>query len=197
MNLYIWLVIAYLIGSIPFGLIIGKLFFQVDIREHGSGNSGGTNAGRVLGLRIGLLVILCDGLKALLAMILSHIYNPGIEQYVGLSVCVGHCFPIFAKFKGGKAVASAYGYLLGLAMYVTHEFIYTYIGPLLVFIIVLLISKMVSLSSMIGVTSASIFISIIDYRTAILVLCLALLVIYRHGSNIKRIISGTESKISI
>ena len=196
MYLYIWLIIAYLIGSVPFGLIIGKLFYQVDIREYGSGNSGGTNAGRVLGFPVGILLILLDGLKALLAMYISHLYYPGIEQYVGLSVCIGHCFPIFAKFKGGKAVASTYGYLLGLAIYVTQEFIYTFICPLVVFVVVLFISKIVSLSSMIGVTSASLFISFIDYKTALLVLTLAILVVYRHRSNIKRIIDGTEPKVS-
>lgn len=191
-----WLLLAYVIGSIPWGLIIGKVFFHKDIRQYGSGNLGGTNAGRVLGTPIGILVILLDSMKAFLMMLLCNKLNPGIEQYIGLMVCVGHCFPIFANFKGGKAVACSYGYLLGLALFVTNEFVFTFLIPLIVFLITLVISKMVSLSSMVGLSSAVFTLLKVSYKLSILQLILALFVIYRHSANIKRIINKTESKIS-
>lgn len=192
-----WLLLAYVIGSIPWGLIIGKVFFHKDIRLYGSGNLGGTNAGRVLGTPIGILVILLDSMKAFLMMLLCNKLNPGIEQYIGLMVCVGHCFPIFANFKGGKAVACSYGYLLGLALFVTNEFIFTFLIPLIVFLITLIISKMVSLSSMVGLSSAVLTLLKVNYKLSILQLISALFVIYRHSANIKRIINKTESKISL
>lgn len=196
MKTIIWLIIGYLIGSIPWGLVIGQVFFHKDIRQYGSGNLGGTNAARVLGTPVGILVILLDALKAFLVMILCHSIHPGMEQYAGLAVCIGHCFPIFAGFKGGKAVACSYGYLLGLAIYVNHEFLFTFIIPVITFFVVLALSKMVSLSSMIGVSIAALGILFFVNRTSgLLVLCLALFVIYRHSANIQRIKNGTESKI--
>jgi len=196
MRIIMWLLIGYLIGSIPWGLVIGKVFFNKDIRKYGSGNLGGTNAGRVLGTPVGIIVILLDGLKALLVMILCHQIDPGLEQYAGLAVCIGHCFPVFAGFKGGKAVACSYGYMLGLALFVTHEFFYTFIIPLLVFFISLALSKMVSLSSMLGVSSSAISVFLfVDRVIGLMLMALALFVIYRHRSNIERIKNGTESKI--
>ena len=137
MEILICLIIGYLIGSIPWGLVIGKVFYHKDIREYGSGNPGGTNAGRVLGKNVGIIVILLDALKALIVMIIVNKLAPGYEQYAGLAVCVGHCFPIFAGFKGGKAVASSYGYYLGLSLFVTHEFFWTFISPIIAFFITL------------------------------------------------------------
>ena len=90
------ILIGYLFGSVPWGLVIGKVFYHKDIREYGSGNPGGTNAARVLGLPAGIAVIALDALKALIAMAITHLFHPGIEQYVGLAVCIGHCFPVFA-----------------------------------------------------------------------------------------------------
>ena len=195
-QIILWCIIGYLIGSVPWGLVIGKAFYHKDIREYGSGNLGGTNAARVLGTPVGILVILLDALKAFLVMSLNHYIAPGIEQYCGLAVCIGHCFPIFANFKGGKAVACSYGYLFGLALYVTHEFLYTFLAPVSVFFIVLIMSRMVSLSSMCGVTSAAITIFFsVDKTIGLLVFALAIFVIYRHKANIQRIKNGTESKI--
>jgi len=93
-QIILWCIIGYLIGSVPWGLVIGKVFYHKDIREYGSGNLGGTNAARVLGTPVGILVILLDALKAFLVMSLNHYIAPGIEQYCGLAVCIGHCFPI-------------------------------------------------------------------------------------------------------
>ena len=191
-----WILASYLIGSIPWGLIIGKFFYHTDIREYGSGNLGGTNAGRVLGFPVGLLVIFLDGSKSLLMMYLCNRFAPGLEKYAGLAVCIGHCFPLFAGFKGGKAVSCSYGYLLGLAIYVTHKYFPTFFLPWLVFLAVLALTKMVSLSSMCGVLSgaASIFF-FVDRKIGLMVLALALFVIYRHRANIQRIINGIEPKL--
>ena len=192
----LWILVGYLFGSISWGLLIGKVFYHKDIREYGSGNLGGTNAARVLGLPVGITVIALDALKALIAMAISHAFYPGIEQYVGLAVCIGHCFPVFAGFRGGKAVASSYGYLLGLALFVTKEYVYTFLLPVLVFFVILLAFRMVSLGSMCGVTSAALFLLIKGYTgTGLLVLALAAFVIYRHSANIKRILNHQESKI--
>lgn len=190
------IILGYLFGSISFGLIISKLFYKKDLRDYGSGNLGGTNAARVLGLHVGILVILLDGLKTLLAMYITNLISPGFEQYVGLSVCFGHCFPIFANFKGGKAVASGFGYLLGLAIFVTHEYLYTLLIPIISFVVILLLFRMVSLASMLSIFIASISIFIkIDKTIGILVFILSLFIVYRHSANIKRIINNTEPKI--
>ena len=190
------IILGYLFGSISFGLIISKLFYKKDLRDYGSGNLGGTNAARVLGLHIGILVILLDGLKTLIAMYITNLISPGFEQYIGLSVCFGHCFPIFANFKGGKAVASGFGYLLGLAIFVTHEYLYTLLIPIISFVVILLLFRMVSLAYMLSILIASISIFIkIDKTIGILVFILSLFIIYRHSANIKRIINNTEPKI--
>ena len=192
----ILIIIGYLFGSIPWGLIIGKTFYKTDIREYGSGNLGGTNAARVLGLHVGIIVIFLDSLKALIAMYICNIINPGFEQYIGLAVCIGHCFPIFANFKGGKAVSSAFGYLLGLAIFVTKEYLYTFLIPAISFFVILLLFKMVSLASMCSLLIASILITIkIDYKLGLLVFLITLFIIYRHRANINRIINNTEPKI--
>ncbi|MBO4918562.1 MAG: glycerol-3-phosphate 1-O-acyltransferase PlsY [Erysipelotrichaceae bacterium] len=191
-----WIVLGYLTGSVSWGLVIGKQFFHTDIREHGSGNLGGTNAGRVLGAPIGFLVILLDGLKSFLMMYLCHLLNNGCELICGISVCIGHCFPLFADFKGGKAVACSYGFLLGLACFLHHEYLLTFIVPVAIFFTVLSLTRIVSLSSMLSVMAAALLILFfVDQDTGVVVVMLAFFVIYRHSSNIKRILAGTESKI--
>ena len=197
-NVILYIFMAYLIGSVPWGLIIGKVFFDTDIRDYGSGNLGGTNAGRVLGFPIGLAVIFLDGSKALLAMYIVNKIMPGIEQYVGLAACLGHCFPVFAGFRGGKAVSCTYGYLLGLGLFVTHNIVLTFLVPVLSFFMILYLSRMVSLSSMLSVLIGALVITIfVDRNTGLLVLFLAMFIIYRHRANIKRIIEGKESKVFV
>lgn len=191
-------ILGYLIGSIPWALIIGKVFFHKDIREYGSHNLGGTNAGRVLGTPIGIIVIVLDSMKAFLMMVLCNAVLKVAVPYVGLSVCIGHCFPIFAQFRGGKAVACAYGYLLGLGIFVIHDVIFTFVYPLLFFLIVLGLTKYVSLSSILSLVFETIiaFITYKNIPVAIMVMLLTLFVIYRHIPNINKIIEGKESKMS-
>ena len=194
----IWIIIGYLIGSISWALIIGKVFFNKDIRNYGSGNLGGTNAGRVLGKPIGMLVIVLDALKALILMIVANYLYPNAIPFAGLAVSVGHCFPLFAQFRGGKGVACAFGYLLGLGLFVTHDVVFIFVYPLLIFILVLGLSRMVSLSSMSAMLGATFiaYLTFEDKLIATMVLILTCLVIFRHIPNILRIIKGKENRVS-
>lgn len=195
--LILWLIVGYLIGSIPWALIIGKTFYGVDIRTKGSGNLGGTNAGRVLGKKAGIIVILLDALKAFIVMVLVNAISPEYIRYAGLAVCIGHCFPVFANFKGGKAVACSAGYILGLGLFVTHDVVFTFLYPALVFIIVLCLTKYMSLASMSGLVMATImgYLTYKDNSLATLVLLLTLFVIFMHRANIVRLIHGNENKV--
>lgn len=195
--LILWLIVGYLIGSIPWALIIGKTFYGVDIRTKGSGNLGGTNAGRVLGKKAGIIVILLDALKAFVVMVLVNAISPEYIRYAGLAVCIGHCFPVFANFKGGKAVACSAGYILGLGLFVTHDVVFTFVYPALVFVIVLCLTKYMSLASMSGLVTATImgYLTYKDNSLATLVLLLTLFVIFMHRANIVRLIHGNENKI--
>lgn len=195
--LILWLIVGYLIGSIPWALIIGKTFYGVDIRTKGSGNLGGTNAGRVLGKKAGIIVILLDALKAFIVMVLVNAISPEYIRYAGLAVCIGHCFPVFANFKGGKAVACSAGYILGLGLFVTHDVVFTFVYPALVFIIVLCLTKYMSLASMSGLITATImgYLTYKDNSLATLVLLLTLFVIFMHRANIVRLIHGNENKV--
>lgn len=189
--------IGYIIGSIPWALIVGKVFYGVDIRKHGSGNLGGTNALRTLGKIPGIAVMLLDALKAFIYMVVVNVIDSSIIQYAGLAVCVGHCFPIFANFKGGKAVACSCGYILALNILIEHKTIYTFIIPGIIWLITLLSTRYMSLASILGLLSSSIlgFIFYQNKTNAILVLILSAFVIYMHRANIKRLLNKTENKL--
>ena len=191
-------VIGYIIGSIPWALIIGKVFYGKDIREYGSGNLGGTNAGRVLGAKAGAAVIILDALKALLYMIALHFIAPFTIAYGGLAVIIGHCFPVFANFRGGKGVASAVGYLLGLGIFGVMDIWFVFVYPILIFLLVLSLTRMVSISSMIMLVSAAVIACFTERNIAyvIMLFILAIFVIYRHRSNIIKIFKGKEGKVS-
>lgn len=187
----ILIILSYLIGSIPSGLIVGKLFYQTDIREHGSGNLGGTNTFRVLGKKAGVIVTLADLLKGTLAVSLPAIIslteiNPLI---IGIFAVIGHMYPIFANFRGGKAVATSGGLILGINPLV-------FLIILGSFLITLLITKYVSLSSMItGIIGIITTIILKEYQLLIVTVILTIFIFYRHRANIKRIINKTEPKI--
>ncbi|MBS4207411.1 glycerol-3-phosphate 1-O-acyltransferase PlsY [Bacillus sp. FJAT-50079] len=184
------ILLAYLLGSIPSGLIVGKVFYGIDIREHGSGNLGGTNTFRTLGKKAGITVTLADILKGTLATFLPAIFGLDIHPlFIGIFAVIGHMFPIFAGFRGGKAVATSGGLLLGAA-------------PILFFVVVagflmtLKISKYVSLSSMIAGIIAVVYSLLFGDGPLIAVtIALAAFVIYRHRANLKRIKDKTEPKV--
>ena len=186
------ILLGYLYGSIPFALVIGKVFYNTDVRESGSGNLGGTNAGRVLGKKAGISVIVLDALKAVIIFYLSSYLslkfnlNPDIKYLAGLACIFGHCYPIFAEFRGGKAVSTSLGYFLCI------EPLYAVVA-IVVFLLVLKISKYVSLSS---ISTALIVLCITPFLalsiTAKLCMLVAvILLVYRHKDNIKRIKNQT------
>lgn len=201
METAILLVLAYLLGSIPSGIWIGKLFFKKDIREFGSGNSGTTNTFRVLGKTAGLVVFAMDLLKGTLATCLPLIFHLDINPlWFGLVAVIGHTLPIFAGFKGGKAVATSAGMLLGFAPLF---FFYS----LVFFLIVLYITSMVSaasITSAIFVTLSSVLLPFIwptilpTYNWLLTLVCFILTcyIIFRHKDNIQRIRTGTENRVS-
>ncbi len=191
-------IIGYLLGSIPFALVIGKVFYNTDIRKHGSGNLGGTNAGRTLGKKAGIAVIVLDVLKAALAMIIASMIDPASMIYAGFFATIGHCFPLFAGFKGGKAVSTAFGFLFAVSLLVTKNVLLHFLLPLLILVVVLYLTKMVSLASIVAISAAAIimWLSGAELIVCLAVSAIALIVIVRHKENIGRILSKTERKIT-
>lgn len=187
---------AYLFGSIPWALVIGKTFYKTDVREHGSGNLGGTNAGRVLGVKAGAFVIALDILKSFIIVSILSFYNPTLAILCGMFASIGHCFPIFANFKGGKAVATNAGYILAISLFINHNLLIQGGIPVAIFLIVFVSFKMVSLASIVGLSAAA----IISWTqpnviAAVGITVLSAFSIYRHRANIVRIINKEESKV--
>lgn len=191
------IICAYLIGSIPSALWIGKIFYKTDIRQQGSGNLGTTNTFRVLGKKPGIAVLLIDILKgtaAVLLPLLPFFAESTVHPlFLGVIAAAGHMFPIFASFRGGKAVATSGGVILGYNLPL-------FLILIIVFVIALKLTKMVSLSSMIVSAVAVIYVIVHwmltgEYALLILVVVLAGFIFYRHRENIKRIKAGTEPKI--
>jgi glycerol-3-phosphate acyltransferase PlsY len=198
LKVIIIMLISYLFGSISWALVIGKVFYHKDVREYGSGNLGATNAGRVLGKPAGAIVTLLDISKSVMAMCVAYFIYPPAIPFAGLACCLGHCFPVFANFKGGKAVATTFGYFLGLAIFVNHSWFWQFFFPVIVFFAVLYACRMVSVSSMTSVGAEVLASAIFVHNPihiTICLLCLWLFIVYRHRENIQRIKAGTESKI--
>ena len=184
--------VAYLLGSIPSGLWIGQYFFQKDIRQFGSGNLGSTNAFRVLGKKAGSIVLFCDVFKGFIAMILAMTVfkqESLSPLWIASFAVIGHTFPLFASFKGGKAVATFAGMILA---YQPLLLLY----GLIIFLALLAITRMVSLTAMVTIT-AGVFLSLLfnDWTLTAFALAIDIFIIYRHRSNIQRILNGTENKV--
>ncbi|RDY88783.1 glycerol-3-phosphate 1-O-acyltransferase PlsY [Bacillus amyloliquefaciens] len=184
------IILAYVLGSIPSGLVVGKLAKGIDIREHGSGNLGATNAFRTLGVKAGSVVVAADILKGTLAAALPYLLHVPVHPLLaGVAAVIGHVFPVFAKFKGGKAVATSGGVLLFYAPLL-------FVTMVAVFFVFLFLTKFVSLSSMLtGIYTIIYCLFVKDPYLLIVVTLLTAFVIYRHRANIKRIINKTEPKI--
>ena len=190
MTLFI-LILAYIIGSIPTALIVGRIFFQIDIREHGSHNPGATNTLRVLGKRAAIAVLLVDVGKGALAALLPVLFQADLSPlYPGLIAVIGHCFPIFAGFRGGKAIATTAGALLVANIWL---FLIAYIS----FFLVIYITKYVFFGS-ISVGLALFLYAMIDpgYENDLLFFIFLLLLIFLHRSNIRNFIDKKEPKIT-
>lgn len=195
--LLISIILGYVLGSIPFALVIGKVFYHTDIRNYGSGNLGGSNAGRVLGKKAAVSVIALDVLKVVFAVAIISLFDKSASIWAGLAAAVGHCYPMFANFKGGKAVATMFGFLLSTAIFTFGNLWYVII-PFIVFLIILKITKIVSISSMIAAVTSTIYIALTQSNIQITVasLLLTMLIIYRHRSNIVKMMNHEENKIT-
>ena len=199
MNILIALIIGYLLGSIPFALVIGKVFYKTDIRNYGSKNLGGGNAGRVLGKKAGLAVMTLDILKVTLAIFIMSLLDGGENTMIaaGVAAAAGHCFPLFADFKGGKAVATMYGFLFGMALIGGYSF-WIFFLPLVTFLIVLYLGKIIALASITSAVVNTIYIFVVIKSAPLFAasLLFTLVIIVRHRKNLERIAKGVENKIS-
>ncbi len=183
-------IVAYLIGSIPSGFILGKLA-GVDVRAAGSGNIGATNVARVMGKGRGLLTLIADVAKGFLPALAARqmALGDGAAALAGAAAFLGHLFPVFLKFRGGKGVATAFGVLLALAPQAVW-------APLAVFAALALPSRIVSLASLGAALAAPAALWIFGYSAALVALGIffAALIVARHGANIKRLLAGTEPR---
>lgn len=215
LNLIIIVILSYLIGSIPTSILIARGVKGIDIRQHGSGNAGGTNVFRVLGWKFGVLTILLDATKGAIAVILvARLYLGSfpfpnatpfddftlVQIIAGLAAVVGHIWTIFAEFKGGKGIATSLGFLIAI---ITVDMLLA----LAVFFIVVTVSRYVSLGSILAAISVPLIlivrenifhVDIAGYHTILpFAILLALLVLYTHRANIGRLMKGSESRINL
>lgn len=198
MKMLILAIIGYLVGSVPFALVIGKLFYHTDVRQYGSGNLGGGNTGRVLGKKAGVAVMTLDLLKVALVVLFANLFvhTETAVALGGSMAAIGHCWPLFAGFRGGKAVAAMYGFLFGLFVLGYSPLIFFF--PLLVFFVVLKITKIISISSIISAVAVTVY-ACLTIRSAPIHLTLTLftlLIVVRHKTNIVRICKHQENKVS-
>ncbi len=184
-------IISYLMGSIPFGFILTKIFLKKDIREIGSGNIGATNALRTGNKLIGYSTLLLDVMKAILPVLYVKINHPELIYITSLCAFLGHVFPIWLKFKGGKGVATYVGILFTINILLGFIFCVTWL-------LIFLISKYSSLSSLIGSLTIPVYIFFNDQMSnALFFGIMFVLIFYTHRENIKRLKNNEESKTKI
>ena len=203
MSTIILIIVAYILGSVPNALWIGKVFKGIDIREHGSKNTGSTNAARVLGAKLGILTLILDISKGAIPVALSLFMKANLLEnitgisnldfiMIGIFAIVGHSFSIFMKFKGGKAVATTVG-------------VFTVLVPkalllaAVVFFVIFALTRYVSVSSITAAISLPIFIFFLYGNIPYTVFggIITILIIVKHKSNIQRLLNGTESRFTI
>ena len=186
------LIVSFLLGSIPNGLIFGKLFWKKDLRRYGSGNVGATNAWRVLGKKAGILIFVLDFLKGELSVFLAEwlIGTPLSMVLAGFMAIIGHSFSPFLQFKGGKGVATGLGVIATLMPSVTAIAFFSWL-------IIVLTTRYVSLASMAAAVLVPILAAILHYRSEFIIfgVVAALFIIFRHRDNIIRLQKGSENKI--
>lgn len=184
---------GYLIGSIPFGLVIGRLFYGIDVRDSGSGNIGTTNTYRLLGFRAGSLVLVCDTAKGFApAYVASLLLPPWLTVIVAVTPVVGHMRSVFLHFHGGKGVATASGIILAL-MWPIFLIVYA------LWLAIIVVTRYVSLASICAATSFAVLTFVFDEPTAYRVSAVAVsaIVIWAHRANVGRLLRGTESRVSL
>lgn len=191
MNIFLVILFAYLIGSIPFGIIISKIMGLGNLRNIGSGNIGATNVLRTGNKLAAILTLIFDLLKGAIAVIITYyIFNDTTAQIAALSSFLGHCFPIWLKFKGGKGVATFIG--ISLALYWPAGILIC-----LTWVLIAFLSRTSSLSALISSLSSILWVWVLGAPSAVFIMTvLTILIWYRHIENIKRIIKNTEPKIN-
>ena len=190
-EIFVISIYSYLLGSIPFGLIFSKIFLKKDIRQSGSGNIGATNVLRSGGKVLGFLTLIMDGLKSYLAVMITIRFFSDYFFLSAILVFLGHLFPIWLKFKGGKGVATYLGILFGLNFFYAVVFILSWLT-------IIFITKFVSLGSLVSsliVLSMNVYFE--GLNDSIMLFLFLVLIIYSHRTNIGRLKSGTESKINL
>lgn len=197
------LFLAYLIGSIPTAVWIGRIFYDIDVREYGSGNAGATNTFRVLGKKAGIPVLIIDCFKGFLAVSLVYVFTEepistdafvNYQLALGIAAVIGHIFPVFAGFRGGKGIAT----LLGLMLAIHYQ---GALIAMLIFLLVFALTKFVSLGSMTAALSFP-FVIVLVFQTTVPSLIvfsmfIAILVLITHQKNIERLVRREESKANI
>lgn len=193
-------IVAYLLGSIPTAVWYGKIFHGVDVRQHGSGNAGATNSLRTFGRKAGIIVLIIDFLKGFLAVFLAQYILPDANKYLslimGIASVIGHLYPVFAQFRGGKGVATALGVIAA-------SFPMTVIICIAVFLIIVFTTKYVSLGSILSALAFPVQIALNvwginpnqDPYYLAFAIALSLILVFTHRHNIQRLINGTENKI--
>jgi len=206
LNILLVILLAYLCGSIPFGFLIAKAVAGVDLRKEGSGNVGATNVGRIIGSKWGIFVLLLDALKGAMPVAILPLatVGPNSESFTHLSVLaavfaiVGHMFPLWLGFKGGKGVATALGVVTMLSPWAT-------LAAVLVFILLFAVFRIVSLASVLAVTAFGVTELLIlggeafnsqNYSLAVFSIAAPALIVWQHRSNIGRLLRGEEEKYS-
>lgn len=202
----IGVILGYLIGAIPFAVLVGKIFYNKDVRKEGSGNAGATNTFRVLGATAGIIVLILDILKGIAAVMLGLLFCPpflidcsGVttlycQLIFGLAAAIGHIFPVYLNFKGGKGVATFFGVILYLFPLVALVCVIT-------FFTVFFITRYVSLSSMIASVAFTVSIFLLylkgkgELPLIIFAVLIPVIICYTHRKNISRLLNGTETKM--
>ena len=195
MKAIIFLVLNYIVGSIPWALVVGKVFYNTDVRKYGSGNLGATNAGRVLGKKVAYIVTVLDALKGFVMFMILSRFDYIIACYTIIFVAVGHCYPLFANFKGGKAVATSFGIILAISVASLKSFIIIFLVPVAIWFLISKVTEYVSLASLLATFLSVVFSAFIcDNYVTISLLMIWLLIVYKHKDNIGRLLKGTENK---
>jgi glycerol-3-phosphate acyltransferase PlsY len=189
----ILVLLAYLLGSLPTALVLVRLMTGEDVRRKGSGNIGGTNALRAAGWKAGVAVTLIDIGKGALAVVLMQRYNPesGWVAAAMLAVVVGHCYPVWLKFRGGKGVAAGFGAFVVIAPL-------SALAALVVWFLVLVVSRWVALASMVASAVFPLALKLIERPGMVILISVsaaAVLIILRHSTNIRKMLSGEEVKV--
>ncbi|MGX7099319.1 glycerol-3-phosphate 1-O-acyltransferase PlsY [Globicatella sanguinis] len=190
---YIFLFICYLLGSIPTGVWYSKIKHQIDVRELGSGNSGATNIGRNFGFKAAIFVTVIDVLKGLVAILLARYFFPHTDWVImgaGIAAILGHAYPIFANFRGGKVVATSFAVLAGYNFFIGLSFV------LLLFLLIYLTST-ISLAALTSFSLAALYVLFTQPLIFGLgFIAIAAFMIYRHRTNVVRLMKGEESRIN-